>query len=180
MKSSKSSLFLMELIIAILFFALASAVCIQLFVKSHLLGKTTTAENKALLMCQNFSEIYLGILPEYYNTEPDTMKGAILSLVKEDPAFAGITDFSEDYTEIFGKECAFTLLLCYDSDWTACSYENSIYQILFIYKGYDPKEDVYNASTYAYQLHQSGTTLDEKYTEIYHLDLVKHIPERMQ
>ena len=69
MKSSKSSLFLMELIIAILFFSLASAVCIQLFVKSHTLGKTTTDENKSLLMCQNFSEIFLGIIPEYYASD---------------------------------------------------------------------------------------------------------------
>lgn len=37
MKKSRSSLFLIELTISILFFALASAACIQLFVKAHLL-----------------------------------------------------------------------------------------------------------------------------------------------
>ena len=40
-KSSRSALFLMELIFSILFFALASAVCVQLFVKAHLLSVST-------------------------------------------------------------------------------------------------------------------------------------------
>lgn len=180
MKSSKSSLFLMELIIAILFFALASAVCIQLFVKAHLLGKTTTEENKALLMCQNFSEIYLGILPEHYDSDSEEMKNYILSLVKDDPAFTGIVDFSEQYQETFGKEGEFALLLCYDANWSTCSYEESSYQFVFSYEGYEPETDVYNASTYAYRVNQAGISFKEKYSEIYHLNICKHIPERMQ
>lgn len=180
MKSSKSSLFLMELIIAILFFALASAVCIQLFVKSHLLGKTTTAENKALLMCQNFSEIYLGILPECFDSDPEQMKEYIISLVQNDPSFSGIADFSENCEDFPGTDKEFALLLCYDSDWKSCSFDKSSYQIIFIYRGYDSSEDVYHASTYAYRYNHSGTTFTEKYDEIYHLDITKHIPERMQ
>ena len=180
MKSSKSSLFLMELIIAILFFALASAVCIQLFVKAHLLGKTTTEENKALLMCQNFSEIYLGILPEQYDSQPEEMKNYLLSLVKEDSAFAGIMDYSAEYEDAFSQESIFALLLCYDADWIPCTLEESCYQIVFAYEGYDSESDVYNASTYAYRVNPTGTTFEEKYHEIYHLDISKHIPERMQ
>ena len=45
MKHSRSSLFLMEMIIAILFFSLASAVCIQLFARSHLLSTQTVNQN---------------------------------------------------------------------------------------------------------------------------------------
>lgn len=180
MKSSKSSLFLMELIIAILFFALASAVCIQLFVKAHLLGETTTEENKALLMCQNFSEIYLGILPEHYDSDTEELKNYIISLVSDDPAFTGIHDFSVQFRDTFKKDGEFALLLCYDSDWEACSYESSSYQIIFIYEGYDSETDVYNAATYTYQVNQTGTSFEEKYSEIYHLNICKHIPERMQ
>lgn len=59
MKHSKSALILMELIIAILFFSLSSSVCIQLFVKSHLLSKQTTDENHAIIQAQNLAESFL-------------------------------------------------------------------------------------------------------------------------
>ncbi len=59
MKHSKSGLLLMELIIAILFFALASTVCIRLFAKSHLLSKQTINQNHAVLQAQNLAEAYL-------------------------------------------------------------------------------------------------------------------------
>ena len=59
MKHSKSSLFLMELIIAILFFALSSTVCIRLFAKSHLLSKETVNKNEAVIQAQNMAETYL-------------------------------------------------------------------------------------------------------------------------
>lgn len=59
MKHSKSGLFLIELIIAILFFALASTVCIRLFAKSHLLSKQTVNQNHAVLQTQNLAEAYL-------------------------------------------------------------------------------------------------------------------------
>lgn len=58
MKSSKSSLFLMELIISILFFALASAVCIQLFVKAHLLDQKTNRQNQTVIWTQNLSSLW--------------------------------------------------------------------------------------------------------------------------
>lgn len=56
MKHSKSSLFLMELIIAILFFSLASAVCIQLFARSHILSRETVDQNNAITQAQNLAE----------------------------------------------------------------------------------------------------------------------------
>lgn len=49
----------MELIISILFFALASAVCIQLFVKAHLLGQDTILQNKSIMWCQNLAELFV-------------------------------------------------------------------------------------------------------------------------
>ena len=49
----------MELIISILFFALASAVCIQLFVKAHLMGIETIEQNKSLMWTQNLAELFI-------------------------------------------------------------------------------------------------------------------------
>lgn len=61
MKHSRSSLFLMELIIAILFFSLASAVCIRLFVKSHLVSESTVNQNHAITHAQNMAEVWLSV-----------------------------------------------------------------------------------------------------------------------
>lgn len=56
-RARSSSLFLMELILAILFFSVASAVCVQFFVKSHLLSKQANAMNYAVNECSNVAEI---------------------------------------------------------------------------------------------------------------------------
>lgn len=61
MKHSRSSLFLMEMIIAILLFSLASAVCIQLFARSHLLSTQTVNQNHAVIQAQNLAESYLSL-----------------------------------------------------------------------------------------------------------------------
>ncbi|MCH5276088.1 MAG: hypothetical protein J1E65_09615 [Lachnospiraceae bacterium] len=58
MRPSKSSLFLMELIISILFFSIASAVCIQLFVKAHLLNNRTQEQNQTVVWSQNLAELW--------------------------------------------------------------------------------------------------------------------------
>nr|WP_297934766.1 hypothetical protein [uncultured Blautia sp.] len=55
-QAHKSSLFLMELIIATVFFALASSVCLQLFVKSHLLSRQTKELNTAVNLCSSTAE----------------------------------------------------------------------------------------------------------------------------
>lgn len=60
MKHSKSSLFLMELIIALLFFSLASTVCIRLFVNAHSLSSQTVDTNYAVNYAQNMAESFIG------------------------------------------------------------------------------------------------------------------------
>ena len=56
-QSHASSLFLLELILAILFFSIASAVCVQLFVKAHLLSTDSRALNAAVNECASAAEI---------------------------------------------------------------------------------------------------------------------------
>lgn len=60
MKHSKSALFLMELIIALLFFSLASTVCIRLFVNAHSLSAQTVDMNYAVNYAQNMAEAFMG------------------------------------------------------------------------------------------------------------------------
>ncbi|MDO4187868.1 MAG: hypothetical protein Q4D29_02660 [Lachnospiraceae bacterium] len=57
---SRTSLVLMELIITILFFSLASAVCVQLFVRAHLTTKATRELNNAISITQSISEVMNG------------------------------------------------------------------------------------------------------------------------
>lgn len=57
--ADRSSLFLIELMIAILFFALASAVCIQVFTKSHIKSLETEQLNMAVSKAQSAAEIFL-------------------------------------------------------------------------------------------------------------------------
>ena len=53
----RSSLFLMELMIAILFFALASAVCVRFFVKSHTLNTESQNLSHATNIATSVAEI---------------------------------------------------------------------------------------------------------------------------
>lgn len=50
---SKSGLFLMELILVILFFSIAGAICIQIFVKAHLLSRSASELNRAVALAQS-------------------------------------------------------------------------------------------------------------------------------
>lgn len=56
-RARSSSLFLMELIIAILFFSVFSAVCVQFFVKSHLLSNDANALTHAVNECASTAEM---------------------------------------------------------------------------------------------------------------------------
>lgn len=57
---SRTSLVLMELIITILLFSFCSAVCVQLFVQSHILAQQTKELNFALASSQSFAEVMRG------------------------------------------------------------------------------------------------------------------------
>lgn len=57
MSNSRSSLFLIELIIAILFFSLVSAVCLKAFTRSHILNQNAQDLNAALMRVESTAEL---------------------------------------------------------------------------------------------------------------------------
>lgn len=57
-RNHRSSLFLLELILVIFFFSLASVVCIQLFVKAHLTEQETKALNHAIPLAESAAEAF--------------------------------------------------------------------------------------------------------------------------
>ncbi len=59
-KNAGTSLFLMEMIIIVLFFSVASATCVQAFVNSHLLDVHTKELNHAVIIAQGFADVMRG------------------------------------------------------------------------------------------------------------------------
>ncbi len=98
---SKTSLFLMELIITILLFAACGAVCVRLFVTSYVMTQDTVELNEAVSIAQGFAEVMRGTdgdidsVLEHY---PDAIRGG------------------EGFFEVF-----------YDEDFEICGYENASY-----------------------------------------------------
>lgn len=54
----KSSLFLMELIIVLFFFALCAAVCVNIFIKAKLISNQSYELNKSIIASQNAAECF--------------------------------------------------------------------------------------------------------------------------
>lgn len=103
--NTRSSLFLMELIVAILFFSLASAVCLRMFTKSHQLSTEAATQNHAVNQTGNVTE-----LMRYDLTHETHM------LADEYPD-AKITDtFDESY-------------IYYDGNWKPCEKANTVYTL---------------------------------------------------
>ena len=57
--NSKSSLFLIELIVTLCFFSLASVVCVRLFVYAHKVSTESRRETLAIQMSQNAAECFI-------------------------------------------------------------------------------------------------------------------------
>ena len=98
---SKTSLFLMELIITILLFAACGAVCVRLFVISYVMTKDTVELNESVSIAQGFAEVMRG------------SDGDIESVMQQYPdAIRG----GEGFFEVF-----------YNSDFETCSFEDAAY-----------------------------------------------------
>ena len=95
--SSKISLFLMELIIAILFFSLASAVCVRLYSAAHSLSEESINLSNALTWSQNLSEAFYGT------------KGDVKEMEKLYPEAIVSKDDSEEHV--------ITVVLFFDDEW---------------------------------------------------------------
>ena len=106
--SSRSGLFLLELIISILFFSVASAICIQLFVKAHLMDKDNQNLTTAVKLSENFAEIYTAV------------DGDVAALSAFFPEANILT--SSDYA-------AQSFRIDYNSDWHNSTSENASYRM---------------------------------------------------
>lgn len=106
--SHKSSLFLLELILAILFFSIASAVCVQLFVKSHLLSRQAEILSIAVNECSDVAEIILSadtdaeMLTRLKNAYPEAQTSGSQLLIPYDDTHALTVSYA--FSEIQGNQ----------------------------------------------------------------------------
>ena len=155
MNTSKTGLFLMELIISILFFALAGTVCIQLFAKSHMLDGKTAAQNHAIVKCEDFCEIFYGVVDE--NPEVSERMAAMAEITG--------ADLSGDSG----------LIIYYDEDFNACKADGSTYYLLFKDEGLNESTGTYSGTA---EVHYSETA--KGLESIYELGVSKHVPGVLQ
>ena len=99
----RSSLFLMELIITILFFSLASTVCVRIFVKSNTLEQESIRLNHAVSAASSVAEIFRN------------QENPFEILKKQYPC--GIKN--DNHYQFF-----------YDKDWSLCNKNEAIYTVI--------------------------------------------------
>lgn len=103
MNKSKSSLFLMELIFAVLIFAIASTVCVRVFVKAYNISCSTKELNNSVTRCTSAAELF-------YGTDGD------LSKMKTELDAAGQ-----------GAIMPGSLVIYYDETFQQCQSDESVY-----------------------------------------------------
>lgn len=143
MNRYKSSLFLMELIVSILFFALSGSVCIQLFVKAHLLGQETAGQNQYALWTQNLAELWLAC--EGNLTQ-------VRQLLSETPDSFCLTV----------SENGDSLQLSFDAGFSPCSLQEAVYQAVLKNLEYDPENGLNNAIISIFRNSEPAYTLELK------------------
>lgn len=121
-RAKSSSLFLMELILAILFFSITSAVCVQFFVKSHLMSKESKALSQAVTECSNIAEI-----------------ASVSDSAKETISMLG-----DRYPDIQAERSADSpVVLYYDDTFSPCEKEKAIYSLT---ASFSEEDSMLNAS----------------------------------
>ncbi len=148
--NNTSSLFLLELILAVLFFSVASALCIQIFTKAHLMSQDARDLNFAVNEVSSMAEqISAGTL------HSDTAASS------DDTASDPSTQMPDDSLQ---DAAAY-----YDSSYASCKKADAVY-VLTVH--YEPEDTLLKA-------HISMDTIADN-QNIYALDVTKHRQRRAE
>ena len=148
--NNTSSLFLLELILAVLFFSVASALCIQIFTKAHLMSQDARNLNFAVNEVSSMAEqISAGTL------HSDTAASS------DDTASDPSTQMPDDSLQ---DAAAY-----YDSSYASCKKADAVY-VLTVH--YEPEDTLLKA-------HISMDTIADN-RNIYALDVTKHRQRRAE
>lgn len=99
---SQSSLFLIEVIIAVFFFAITAVVCIRIFVKSHTVSDQSHELAQGYIEADNMAQVFIN------------SGGNIDQITSKYPEYAVILSQEGHYTG--------TLLICYDKDFNPIAH----------------------------------------------------------
>ena len=119
--SSRSSIFLIELIISIFFFIVSMSIILQIFAKSHYVSQSSSNLNNIILYSQNISECFLS-----YDGDFSSLKNANKSItcntIYTDNTYFDLTNSN-------------TMLILFDNDWNIVpSLEFSTYGLITHYR----------------------------------------------
>lgn len=155
--NNTSSLFLLELILAVLFFSVASALCIQIFTKAHLMSQDARDLNFAVNEVSSMAEqISAGTLhPATAASSGDTAASS------DDTASDPSTQISNDAWQ---DDTAY-----YDSSYASCEKADAVY-VLTVH--YEPEDTLLKA-------HISMDTIADN-RNIYTLDVTNHLQRRAE
>ena len=167
MKHSKSSLFLMEFIVALFFFTMACAVCVQFYTKCFRISHLSVNQNHACIWASNLAELWYDSLEEAEDHYTDYLLDTLSASEK----------IPEDVIVYPGYVDAGSPVLClyFDADWKllkdpeVCAYPDARFLITL-------RTEV-NGNTATSEI--SATMLDGTVSPLYELSLEKHLQARL-
>ena len=145
-----SSLFLLELILAVLFFSVASALCIQIFTKAHLMSQDARDLNFAV-------------------NEVSSMAEQISADTLHSDTAASSDDTASDPSTQMPDDSLQDAAAYYDSGYASCEKADAVY-VLTVH--YEPENTLLKA-------HISMDTIADN-RNIYTLDVTKHRQRRAE
>ncbi|MDY4668881.1 MAG: hypothetical protein SO415_02630 [Oliverpabstia sp.] len=104
-RNTRSSIFLLELMIAILFFSLGSAICIQVFVKAHTLNQSAqdlsfaSTQVSSVASVVKYTDQTMTSLKKFYPLIQETEDGFIIS-------------YDKNRKECAAKDAYYQLMIC--------------------------------------------------------------------
>ena len=156
-RHNTSSLFLLELILAVLFFSVASALCIQIFTKAHLMSQDARDLNFAVNEVSSMAEqISAGTL------HSDTAASS-------DDTTASSGDTASDPSTQISNDAWQDDITYYDSSYASCEKADAVY-VLTVH--YEPEDTLLKA-------HISMDTIADN-RNIYTLDVTNHLQRRAE
>ena len=151
-----SGIFLIELILAIFFFSLASAVCVQIFVKSHLLSRASQRLSHAVNECCSIAEVLTGA---------DSLDTANAQLEAVYPQ--ALINYP-------------SISVGYDAEFNPCSQENAVYQLTVNIK--DTSDTLTDKGSEEFSTYEANLAFKEIESGaiIYSLTVSHHTAEEVQ
>lgn len=169
--NNTSSLFLLELILAVLFFSVASALCIQIFTKAHLMSQDARDLNFAVNEVSSMAEqISAGTLhPATAASSDDTAASSDDTAASSGDTAASSDDTASDPSTQISNDAWQDDTAYYDSSYASCEKADAVY-VLTVH--YEPEDTLLKA-------HISMDTIADN-RNIYTLDVTNHLQRRAE